>query len=74
MKHKWGIAIHVGLREEELEGNRYLVSSLVIPHWDPEDPFCFLCGQKYINAKDQECPGADKGHFINAPDLTKSKP
>jgi hypothetical protein len=56
MNHKFGIIIFVPIGTKKVDELAF----------DPEDPFCYNCGQKLINVPQEElltntCPGPQKG-------------
>lgn len=56
MQHKFGVVIFIPVGVTKIDQFRY----------DPEDPFCYHCGQKLQNVPTSQilgnhCPGPQKG-------------
>lgn len=56
LEHQFGMVIFI----RELPDGRYPTSAPIPIQHDPEDPFCYRCGQKKINAEGSVCPGRDE--------------
>ena len=62
--HQFGIVLFLPLSHGQIEKGSAVDAGWITPpaHFDPRDPFCFLCGMKYINANDKPCPGITEEH------------
>lgn len=61
MRHNFGIVIFVPLSTRAIETQSTGGTGWIKlpPTFDPEDPFCYNCGQKVINAE-SDCQGKGK--------------
>ena len=57
--HQFGVIMFLPLSQGQIQKGSAVDAGWIHPPqaFDPEDPFCYHCGQKYINAKDAPCPG-----------------
>lgn len=55
-EHKFGIVLFVPM-DKLGSGVSLKLDTL---KYDREDPFCYHCGQKRMNASDEPCPGPSK--------------